>query len=81
MVLYHTARDVVDVFRAIVPTLFGSTINAVPRLALLFHNDCLYIAHSLVAIGHEFRQRYGVAVTGSCRVTAHCLAVSSDFCN
>lgn len=56
MVLYHTARDIVDVFRAIVPTLFGGTIATVPRLAMLFHNDCLYVAHRLVAICHEVRK-------------------------
>ena len=58
MVLYHTARDIVDVFRAIVPTLFGGTIATVPRLAMLFHNDCLYVAHRLVAICHEVRKGY-----------------------
>jgi hypothetical protein len=44
-------------FRAIVPTLFGPTIATVPRLSMLFHNDCLYIVQYLVSVGHEVRGR------------------------
>jgi hypothetical protein len=55
--LYDTARDAVDVFRAVLPAMFGPIIKAVPRLAMLFHNDCLYLAQRLGSIAHPFRAR------------------------
>ncbi len=67
--MFQTASKIVDVFRAVVPTLFGGTIATVPRLAMLFHNDCLYIAHRLVTMCHDVRQRcvlqYWPALGGS----------------
>lgn len=56
-VLYDTARDVVDVFRAVVPALFGPIIKSVPRLAMLFHNDCLFLGQRLGSVGQQYRSR------------------------
>ena len=56
-VLYHTARDAFDMFRAVVPCRFSDSLAAVPRLAMLLHNDCMYIAHHLLTIGHKYREK------------------------
>ena len=56
-VLYHTARDAFDMFRAVVPCRFSDSLAAVPRLAMLLHNDCMYIAHHLLTIGHKYRDK------------------------
>jgi hypothetical protein len=55
-VLYHTARDAVDLYRIIVPVRFADAIGSVPRVAMLFHNDCQYIAHSLILMGFLHRR-------------------------
>ena len=57
--LYHTARDALDMFRAVVPCRFSDSLAAVPRLAMLLHNDCMYISHHLMTIGHQYRHKYG----------------------
>lgn len=56
-VLYHTARDALDMFRAVVPCRFSDSLAAVPRLAMLLHNDCMYISHHLMTIGHQYRHK------------------------
>lgn len=56
-VLYHTARDSLDMYRAVVPCRFGDTLAAVPHQAMLLHNDAMYIAHHLLTIGHRYRAR------------------------
>jgi hypothetical protein len=57
MVLYDTSRDAVDLFRAVLPAMSGPIIKAVPRLAMLFHNDCLYLAQRLGSLAQPFRAR------------------------
>jgi len=54
--LYHTARDVLQMFPTLVPVFFKSQLASQSRLGLLFHNDCNYIAHRALTLGLEFRQ-------------------------
>ncbi|KAG5177101.1 Centromere/kinetochore Zw10-domain-containing protein [Tribonema minus] len=55
--LFRTARDVLELFRAVVPARHGEQMQNVPRLAALFHNDCAFLAHHAATIGHRYRQR------------------------
>lgn len=54
-VLFHSARDCIELFLIIVPTKFVDTIETVPRMGAVFFNDCLYIAHNVVLISHRYR--------------------------
>ena len=56
-ILLHTARDVLNLFRALVPTIHADALANDPRMAALFHNDCIYIAHHMLTIGHHYRDR------------------------
>ncbi|CAM9812990.1 unnamed protein product [Ectocarpus sp. 6 AP-2014] len=53
--LFRTARDMLDLFRAVVPVQHANALDGVPRIAAVFQNDCLYLAHHMVTLGHEFR--------------------------
>jgi hypothetical protein len=53
--LYRSARDVLDLFRSLIPTLHGTDIASVPRIAAVFHNDCSYLAHRCLTLGLEYR--------------------------
>jgi len=57
-VLYGAARDVLDLFRAIVVARHASTYETVPSLCAVFHNDCIYLAHLCLTLGHEFKARF-----------------------
>eukprot|EP00904_Undaria_pinnatifida_P005696 jgi/Undpi1/2256/HiC_scaffold_13.g05642.m1 len=54
--LFRTARDMLDLFRAVIPVQHANALEGVPRIAAVFQNDCLYLAHHMVTMGHEFRK-------------------------
>ncbi|RLN31941.1 hypothetical protein BBJ28_00016928 [Nothophytophthora sp. Chile5] len=56
--LFQTSRDLLFLFRTIVPTLHEDDIANDPRTCMLYHNDCIYIAHHMLVIGHLYKQRY-----------------------
>lgn len=53
--VFYGIRDVFDLFRAIVPLKHADMFSQVPQLCAVFHNDCFYIAHHLLTLGHQFR--------------------------
>lgn len=58
-IMYHSARDCLELFLAIVPVKFEHIITTVPRMGAVFFNDCQYIAHNCVLISHIYRQELG----------------------
>lgn len=40
----------------VIPIRHANALSGVPRIAAVFQNDCLYIAHHMITLGHEFRQ-------------------------
>ena len=55
IVTFYGVRDTFDLFRAIVPTRNKASLAQYPQLCAIFHNDCFYIAHHLLTLGHQFR--------------------------
>jgi hypothetical protein len=55
-VLFHSARDCLELFLVIVPTKFADTIEHIPRMGAVYFNDCLYIAYNAVLMTHKYRQ-------------------------
>ena len=49
--LYRAARELLDLFRAIVPTLYASEVGSIPRTAAVLHNDCVFLAHESLLLG------------------------------
>jgi len=49
--LYRASREVLDLFRAIIPTRYGKEIASIPRFAAVLHNDCVYLAHEASFLG------------------------------
>ncbi len=58
-VLYQTSRDIVELFRALVGLVYERELASrdSARVAILFHNDCLFIAHHLIFMGHVFGKK------------------------
>eukprot|EP00510_Aplanochytrium_minuta_P004871 CAMPEP_0184025724 /NCGR_PEP_ID=MMETSP0954-20121128/13007_1 /TAXON_ID=627963 /ORGANISM="Aplanochytrium sp, Strain PBS07" /LENGTH=570 /DNA_ID=CAMNT_0026309615 /DNA_START=1092 /DNA_END=2804 /DNA_ORIENTATION=+ len=54
-VLYHTCRDIFELFRSIVPAIHKQNMDNSPRVAMLFHNDCLYLSHHALVLAHMYR--------------------------
>ena len=49
--LYRASRELLDLFRAIIPTRHGKEIASLPRMAAVLHNDCAYLAHETSFLG------------------------------
>mmetsp|Transcript_9982 Transcript_9982/g.17716 ORF Transcript_9982/g.17716 Transcript_9982/m.17716 type:complete len:812 (+) Transcript_9982:133-2568(+) len=58
-VLVHTCRDMIELFRILVPARHKRALSdsSNGRLALLLHNDCIFISCHLVVIGFVYRHR------------------------
>jgi len=56
--LYGAARDILDLFRAIVVARHAKTLEGVPQLCAIFHNDCIYLAHHCLTLGHSYKSRF-----------------------
>ncbi|KAF9945249.1 Centromere/kinetochore protein zw10 [Mortierella alpina] len=48
--LYQATRSLIDLYRALMPVHHARTLTNVPALAILFYNDCMYIARELEKI-------------------------------
>jgi len=55
--LFHTCRDMLDLYCAIVPSCHKKIIVEIPRVAAVHHNNCLYVAHHLLTLGHQFQAK------------------------
>jgi len=51
--LYRVSRELMDLFRAIIPTRHASEIASIPRMAAVLHNDCVYFAHEAALLGES----------------------------
>lgn len=58
--LFQTSRDIIFLFKAVVQTLYEDDIANDARACMLYHNDCLYIAHHMITIGHQYKRRWGL---------------------
>ncbi len=60
--LYRAARECLDVFRAVIPSLYRKDLYTLPRLAAIFHNDCTYLAHACTTLGLEFADQISLPI-------------------
>ena len=56
--LYRTARELFDLYRAIIPSTHSNEISTIPRTAAILHNDCVYFAHKMLSLGLEYKDRF-----------------------
>ncbi|XP_078055144.1 centromere/kinetochore protein zw10 homolog isoform X1 [Mustelus asterias] len=53
--LFYTVRNMFHLFYDVVPTYHRDTLQKFPQLAAIHHNNCMYIAHYLITLGHQFQ--------------------------
>eukprot|EP00934_Nitzschia_sp_Nitz4_P002006 Nitzschia sp. Nitz4//scaffold276_size25055//5207//7666//NITZ4_008338-RA/size25055-processed-gene-0.10-mRNA-1//-1//CDS//3329545316//2006//frame0 len=56
--LYRTAREMLSLFRSIIPSSYSREVAQVPRTAGILHNDCVYFAHHCLTLGLEYKEKY-----------------------
>ncbi|XP_010132913.1 PREDICTED: centromere/kinetochore protein zw10 homolog, partial [Buceros rhinoceros silvestris] len=55
--LFYSVRNMFQLFYDVVPTYHKENLQKLPQLAAIHHNNCMYIAHLLLTLGHQFRYR------------------------
>ncbi|CAB1352382.1 unnamed protein product [Coregonus sp. 'balchen'] len=53
--LFFAVRNIFQLFYDVVPTYHKENLLKFPHLAAIQHNNCMYIAHHLLTLGHQFR--------------------------
>ncbi|XP_045896851.1 centromere/kinetochore protein zw10 homolog isoform X1 [Micropterus dolomieu] len=53
--LFFTVRNIFQLFYDVVPTYHKENLLKFPHLAAIQHNNCMYLAHHLLTLGHHFR--------------------------
>ncbi|XP_053703305.1 centromere/kinetochore protein zw10 homolog [Synchiropus splendidus] len=53
--LFFTVRNIFQLFHDVVPTYHKENLLKFPHLAAVQHNNCMYLAHHLLTLGHYFR--------------------------
>lgn len=59
--LYRTVREMLDLFRAIIPSTHGGEVATIPRTAAVLHNDCVFLAHHCLTLGLEYKDKFPLA--------------------
>ncbi|OVA14368.1 RZZ complex [Macleaya cordata] len=55
MEFYHAARDALLLYEAIVPVKLEKQLDSVNQIAILVHNDCLFLAQEILGLAFEYR--------------------------
>ncbi|XP_053307555.1 centromere/kinetochore protein zw10 homolog [Spea bombifrons] len=56
--LFYTVRNIFHLFYDVVPTYHKENLQKLPQLSAIHHNNCMYIAHHLLTLGHQFRYHF-----------------------
>jgi len=52
--LFYSCRDMFQLFMDIVPTYHNESLK-LPQLSALHYNNCMYLSHQCITLGHQFR--------------------------
>ncbi|XP_033112158.1 centromere/kinetochore protein zw10 homolog [Anneissia japonica] len=55
--LFQTTRSMFELYCAVIPTYHKDSLAKFPQLSALHHNNCMYIAHHLLTLGHQYRDQ------------------------
>uniref|UniRef100_A0A0B7BFU7 Centromere/kinetochore protein zw10 homolog n=1 Tax=Arion vulgaris TaxID=1028688 RepID=A0A0B7BFU7_9EUPU len=52
--MFYAVRNMFELFYHVVPTYHSQNFEAFPQIAALHHNNCMFIAHHLLTLSHQF---------------------------
>ncbi|KAL2237176.1 UNVERIFIED_CONTAM: Centromere/kinetochore protein zw10 [Sesamum indicum] len=59
---YHTARNVLLLYEAIIPVKLQRQLDSINQAAVLIHNDCLYLSQEVLGLAFEYRPYFPSSV-------------------
>ncbi|XP_077210983.1 centromere/kinetochore protein, putative (ZW10) isoform X2 [Tasmannia lanceolata] len=58
MEFYHAARDALLLYEAIVPVKLEKQFDSINQVAVVVHNDCLYLSQEILGLAFEYRSYF-----------------------
>jgi len=55
--LFHTVRNVFEMWCAVTPTYHRTALETLPQQAAVVHNNAMYLAHQLVTLGFLYKEK------------------------
>uniref|UniRef100_A0A7N0TAF6 Centromere/kinetochore protein zw10-like protein n=1 Tax=Kalanchoe fedtschenkoi TaxID=63787 RepID=A0A7N0TAF6_KALFE len=55
---YHAARDVLLLYEVVVPVKLERQLNGINQVAVLMHNDCIYLSQEILGLAFEYRSNF-----------------------
>ncbi|XP_015183262.1 PREDICTED: centromere/kinetochore protein zw10 homolog [Polistes dominula] len=55
--LFYTCRNIFEMYAGLVPEHHRKFLETIPQQVALFHNNCMYLAHHLLTLAHEYRDK------------------------
>ncbi|XP_028808211.1 centromere/kinetochore protein zw10 homolog isoform X2 [Neltuma alba] len=52
---YHAARDAILLYEVVVPVKLERQLDSINQVAVLMHNDCLYLSQEILGLAFEYR--------------------------
>lgn len=52
--LVATAQNIFELYQTVFPIYHKDALENIPQQSAVFHNDCMYLAHHLLTLGHQF---------------------------
>ncbi|KAK2979032.1 hypothetical protein RJ640_013666 [Escallonia rubra] len=52
---YHAARDALLLYEAVIPVKLERQLDGINQVAVLIHNDCLYLSREILGFAFEYR--------------------------
>ncbi|XP_025159400.1 centromere/kinetochore protein zw10 homolog isoform X2 [Harpegnathos saltator] len=56
--LFYTCRNVFGMYAGLVPEHHRKFLDTIPQQVALFHNNCMYLAHHLLTLAHDYRDKF-----------------------
>ncbi|KAK9284581.1 hypothetical protein L1049_023757 [Liquidambar formosana] len=55
---YHAARDALLLYEAVIPIKLERQLEGINQVAVLMHNDCLYLSQEILGLAFEYRSDF-----------------------
>ncbi|XP_034702414.1 centromere/kinetochore protein zw10 homolog [Vitis riparia] len=59
---YHATRDAILLYEAVIPVKLERQLNGINQVAVLIHNDCLYLSQEILGLAFEYRSEFPSAI-------------------
>ncbi|KAJ4822072.1 Centromere/kinetochore protein zw10 [Turnera subulata] len=59
---YHAARDALLLYGAVIPVKLERKLDSINQVAVLMHNDCLYLSQEILGLAFQYRSDLPISI-------------------